>query len=119
MPGTYAAGMADVDDELRVYRVTVRGRFHDLTDRARRYLVAAQPEHDIFVSAYTPEGTFTYDERIQFFNFRYEVRADGPSATDDATLHGLIETETFLRTMGFGYTGLRASASDLTAMWNS
>ena len=66
----------------RVHRVTVRGRFHQLTDEARRYLVTAQPEHDIFVSAFTAEGTFTYDERIAFFNLRYEIRG----ADDDAAV---------------------------------
>jgi hypothetical protein len=43
----------------KVFRVTVRGRFADLTHDARRFLVAAQSEHDIFVSAYTAEGTLT------------------------------------------------------------
>ena len=109
--------MSEIEAGARVFRVTVRGRFDQLSDRSRRYLVAAQPEHDIFVSAFTPEGTLTYDDRIQFFNLRYEVRADGPHASDDAVAHGLVEAEQFLGTMGFGFTGLRATASDLTAMW--
>lgn len=49
-----------------MYRVTVRGRFGELTDRARQNLVGAVAEHDIFVSTFTEEGTFTYDERIAF-----------------------------------------------------
>jgi hypothetical protein len=95
--------------------VTVRGRFAELTDEARRYLVRAQAEHDIFVSAFTPEGTFTYDERIMFFNLRYEVRcgSDGdPSAT------ALTEASTFLRTMGFGYSHLKATPFEVSAVWN-
>ena len=103
--------------EQRVFRVTVRGRFHELTDRARRYLVGAQAEHDIFVSAFTPEGTFTYGDRILFFNLRYEIRADGPDAESDAVTEGLLEAEAFLTTMGFGYQGLSAKAADLSAMW--
>ena len=59
---------------IRVFRVTVRGRFADLTDRARALLVRSQADHDIFLSAYTPEGTFTYDAAIAFFNLRYELR---------------------------------------------
>ena len=97
--------------------MTVRGRFHDLTDSAHRYLVGAQPEHDIFVSAYTPEGTLTYDERILFFNLRYEIRASGPDAESDAITEATVEAETFLTTMGFGYQGLSAKAADLSAMW--
>ncbi|MCB0965468.1 MAG: hypothetical protein KDB37_01420 [Ilumatobacter sp.] len=101
----------------RVFRVTVRGRFHELSERARAYLVGAQAEHDIFVSAYTPEGTFTYDERILFFNLRYEIRANGPDAESDAITEGLLEAEQFLATMGFGHQGLTAKAADLSAMW--
>jgi hypothetical protein len=102
----------------RVYRVTVRGRFAGLTEEARRYLVHAQPEHDIFVSAFTPEGTFTYDSRMMFFNLRYEVRC----ATDtehvvDPSAVALAEAEAFLRTMGFGYSHLKAIPFDVSAVW--
>ena len=61
----------------RVHRVTVRGQFRDLSEQSRQFLVRSTAEHDIFVSAYTPEGTFTYDDRIQFFNLRYEIRCGG------------------------------------------
>lgn len=100
----------------RVYRVTVRGQFHQLTDQARRYLVTAQPEHDIFESAYTIEGTFTYDTRIQFFNLRYEVRlaSDQPSTAAGET--GLREATAFLQTMGFGHHRLKVDVVDLSAM---
>jgi len=94
----------------------VRGRFSALTDAARRYLVAAQPEHDIFVSAYTEEGTFTYDERIAFFNLRYEVRGQSDSAA--AGRAGLQEAERFLATMGFGFQQLKVDVVDVTAIWN-
>lgn len=100
----------------RVHRVTVRGRFHDLSDEARRYLVTAQPEHDIFVSAFTAEGTFTYDERIAFFNLRYEVRGADDDA--EAAARGMREAEQFLRTMRFGHKGLRAEVADVSAVWD-
>jgi hypothetical protein len=100
----------------RVHRVTVRGRFHDLSDEARRYLVAAQPEHDIFVSAFTAEGTFTYDDRIAFFNLRYEVRGAADDA--EASAIGLREAERFLRTMRFGHKGLRTEVADVSAVWD-
>ena len=101
--------------EQRVYRVTVRGRFAELTDEARRYLVRAQAEHDIFISAFTPEGTFTYDERIMFFNLRYEVKC-APDA--DPSAIATAEAETFLRTMGFGYSHLKAIPFEVSAVWN-
>jgi hypothetical protein len=105
-----------VVSEPQIHRVTVRGRFSALTDAARRYLVAAQPEHDIFVSAYTEEGTFTYDERIAFFNLRYEVRGQPDSVA--AGQAGLMEAERFLTTMGFGFHQLKADVVDVTAIWN-
>jgi hypothetical protein len=107
--------LAVVSDQ-RVYRVTVRGRFADLTDEVRRYLVRAQPEHDIFVSAFTPEGTFTYDQRIMFFNLRYEVKC----ATDaDPSAIAMGEATQFLRTMGFGHSHLKATPFDVTAVWDA
>lgn len=99
----------------RVFRVTVRGRFVGLTDEVRRYLAAAQPDHDLFVSAYTPEGTLSYDARLDFFNLRYEVRAASESrAHDDA----LTEAELFLTTMRFAHGDLKATVVDMSAMWD-
>lgn len=99
--------------DQRVFRVTVRGRFADLTEQARSYLARTQNDHDIFQSAYTAEGTFTYDAAVAFFNLRYEVRASG---SDDAELEGLAEAEAFLTTMGFGFTALRATVVDMSAV---
>ena len=99
----------------RVFRVTVRGRFGALEDRERRYLVGARAEHDIFVSAYTAEGTFTYDARIDFFNLRYEVRAEDAAAAGAA---GEREAEAFLRTMRFAHRGLKVDVVDVSAVWD-
>ena len=99
-----------------VFRVTVRGQFINLSDEARRYLVKAQAEHDLFVSAYTPEGTLSYDTRILFFNMRYEVHAD---SEEKALASSLLEAETFLQTMGFAHKPLKAKAVDVSQIWNS
>ncbi len=101
----------------RIYRVTVRGQFRDLSDQARRYLEREQAAHDIFVSAYTREGTLTYDARISFFNLRYEVRLDDASNVAPADI-GRAEAEEFLRTMGFGHSELKVKVADATAMWS-
>ena len=104
---------------MSVYRVTARGRFSGLDDRQRARLTAALAEHDIFVSAYTPEGTFTYDQRLEFFNLRYEIRIDeGDSTVEAAVERGRAEAELFLRTLGYGHKGLRVTAVDMTTMWN-
>ncbi|MFN8024052.1 MAG: DUF6204 family protein [Acidimicrobiales bacterium] len=101
---------------VRVFRVTIRGRFRDLSPEARARLVAAQPDHDVFLARYTHEGSFTYDERIQFFNLRYEVRAD------DAELAGVtaqVEAETFLRVLGYAHhPDLKVDVVDATAVWD-
>jgi Family of unknown function (DUF6204) len=106
--------MDPLDVEQRTFRVTVRGQFRNLSEQSRRYLVGAQPEHDIFVSGYTAEGTFTYDERIAFFNLRYELRCTDAESAADAGLH---EARRFLETMAFGYDRLRVNVVDVGAMW--
>lgn len=100
-----------------VYRVTVRGRFDGLDERTRAYLAREQPEHDIFKSAYTAEGTFTYDSNVRFFNLRYEIRSTEGAERAGAT--GLREAETFLGTLGFGHTKLKVDVVDTSAMWTS
>ena len=49
-------------ESIRVFRVTVRGQFAQLTEQARTLLVHSQPEHDISRSAYTPRRS---DERFR------------------------------------------------------
>ena len=99
-----------------VFRVTVRGQFIDLSDEARKYLVKVQAEHDLFVSAYTPEGTLSYDERILFFNLRYEVHSE---TEEDALTQALSEAEQFLNTMNFTHKPLKANAVDVSQTWDS
>jgi hypothetical protein len=99
-----------------VFRVTFRGQFANLSDEARRYLVNAQAEHDLFVSAYTLEGTFSYDERILFFNMRYEVHAD---SEEKAQASSFVEAESFLKTMGFTHKPLKVTVVDVSQIWNS
>ncbi len=99
------------DDTTRIYRVTIRGRFRDLSERARASLARAAPEHDIFVSAYTAEGTLSYDHRIDFFNLRYEVRTT--NADDDPATIALTEAETFLTTLGLTHGDLKSNVVDM------
>lgn len=108
----------EIEAPQRVFRVTVRGRFGALTDEARRYLVKAQPEHDIFLSRFSEEGTFTYDDRIQFFNFRYELRAGGADAEQVVTERATSETQAFLRTLKIDARDLRVTMMDMSAMWS-
>jgi hypothetical protein len=100
-----------------IFRVTLRGRFLDLSDEARRYLEGVKDEHDIFRSEYSKEGTLTYDSRIDFFNLRYEIRAGGDRPSEAAAEQGLKEADAFLRTMRFGYRDLKVNVVDMSAIW--
>jgi hypothetical protein len=99
-----------------VFRVTVRGQFAGLSAQSRAFLTRALADHDILRSAYTPEGTFTYDAALAFFNLRYELRASGPDAAALVELEALDEAERFLATMGLGAQRLRADVVDMSAM---
>ena len=59
-----------------MYRVTVRGRFTGLSDPQRKSLRDRAADHDIFQSAFNGEGTLSYDDAVDFFSFRLEVRFD-------------------------------------------
>ena len=104
--------------EGRVYRVTVRGRFFELGDDVRAWLTDAVEDHDITKSAYTPEGTFTYDKNIYSFNLRYEIRLKTDQPADLACAAGLREAELFLRTLDIGHRDLRATATDMSTIWD-
>ena len=99
-----------------VFRATVRGRFGALPDDVRAYLAGAQAEHDIGLSAYTREGTFVYDGKLDFFNLRYEVRA---TDADAAGATALSEAETFLRTLRIPHRALKVTIVDMGAMWDA
>ena len=102
--------------EPRTFRVTVRGRFNELTDETRRYLRDALDDHDLFRSQFTAEGTLSYDQRLDFFNLRYEIRLREEPTAARAAERAMAEAEGFLRTMRFGHRDLRAEVMDMSAM---
>ena len=105
------------DGHERVHRVTVRGRFRELT--SRRTSTCARPGRARHLRVRLhPEGTFTYDDRIQFFNLRYEIRCGGDDPAGLAAVTGEVEAETFLRTMGFGHGELKVDVVDVSAIWD-
>ena len=52
------------------------------------------------------------------FNFRYEVRRD-PDAERDPAEIGLSKARASLEEWGLGYKRLRASAADMSEMWDA
>ena len=102
----------------RIMRVTVRGRFGDLTPRASEYLRANQPDHDVSNSAYTPDGTLTYDTVIDYFSLRYEIRVGADDPDGMAADRGVEEAGRFLRAMGFDHRPLKVPVTDGAAAWS-
>jgi hypothetical protein len=105
---------------LHIYRVVVRGRFDGLDDDARDRLRAAAPEHDIFLSAFTPDGTLTYDHFIHAFNTRFELRADGDPAENEAAVGAtaLARTEDLLAALGVRGRDHRVTITDMASIWS-
>lgn len=76
----------------RTYRMTVRGRFAELTAQQRAHLLDEQGDHGMFSARFSPEGTFLYGPELVGYQFRYEVRVDEPSP-DDAELLARMRVE--------------------------
>jgi hypothetical protein len=98
----------------RIMRVTVRGRFADLSEQALEHLRSNLARHDVSNSEFSDEGTLTYDGRLDHFSFRFEIRIAPDSTDDRAIQRGIVQAEDFLRVMGFGHRSLRTSATDMS-----
>jgi hypothetical protein len=102
----------------RIMRVTVRGRFGDLSAHASEYLRSNQGQHDVSRAGYTADGTLTYDHVIDFFSMRYEIRVGEDDPDELAGARARSEAELFLRTMGFGYRDLKTVVMDMADVWS-
>lgn len=104
----------------RIYRVVVRGQFADLDDDVRTALLAEAAEHDFLRSAFTADGTFTYDERLVAFNLRYEVREPDDTPPDDTArvaADSVARASNWLTSVGIAHKHLRTTATDQSIMW--
>lgn len=104
---------------LRIYRVVVRGRFEALDDEQRQALRDAAPDHDIFESAFTPEGTLTYDHHLYAFNTRFGLRARGEREEAEAEVRevALERTDALLAALGVQGSVNRVVVTDMADMW--
>ncbi|MCB1031844.1 MAG: hypothetical protein KDA95_10935 [Acidimicrobiales bacterium] len=102
---------------MQIHRVVVRGQFADLTEDQKAALLAEIDDHSIFKSAFTNWGTFTYEPNLVAFNFRYEVRVD-PEDLKDPVEIGIAKARASLDEWGLGHKHLRASAADMSEMWD-
>ncbi|WP_086667247.1 DUF6204 family protein [Lentzea kentuckyensis] len=94
------------------YRVTVRGRFADLTDDQRSSLRERLEGFDFLRSGgFSEEGALTFDEKLDFFSYRVILTA--AEKPDDA---GLRRATTALDALGVDFKGLRATVTDMDEM---
>ena len=83
----------------RTYRVQATGQFAGLTPDVTAQLRDEQAEHDVFLSAFTPEGTFTYAPTLTRFTLRYllEVSEETAAEADEAaSVEGELRASEYL-----------------------
>jgi Family of unknown function (DUF6204) len=97
----------------RTYRVHVSGQFTALTPAVRAQLRAEQPDHDVFGSAFTPQGTFTYAPSLTRFTLRYllEVSQESAAQADEAAaVEGEPLASDYLTSRGISHKPMTISA---------
>src|SRR4051794_32268087 len=69
-----------------IYRVQMTGQFAGLTPDVSAQLRDVQGEHELFLAAFTPEGTFISTPTLTRFTVRYllEVSEDSAAEADEA-----------------------------------
>jgi hypothetical protein len=107
---------------VQIFRVIVRGRFGPLDTAQRAALLAAADEHDMARAGtlFTPDGTLSYDRRVDFFSVRAEVRVDedAPDAAREAAFARAIAVATeHLERRGVPYRDLRPSGTNMADVW--
>jgi hypothetical protein len=97
----------------RTYRVQVTGQFTELVPTTREQLQARQAEHDVFLAAFTPEGTFTYTPTLTRFTLRYLLEvSEGSAAEADeaAAVEGELLAMAFLESQSITHKPLSVTA---------
>ena len=103
---------------LRIYRATVRGRFADLSDEARAGLLAEVDDHDVVSSgAFTETGTLTYDRRLDFFTFRFQLRENGDDADEAVLQQARDRADAYLGERGLTARDVKVQATDMASVW--
>jgi Family of unknown function (DUF6204) len=96
----------------RTYRVIVRGVFDGLDDDRRAWLRDRAAAHDLFASAFTEEGSTTYDGALAAFSHRVVVHVDaGPGEEAEACTAGELSALQWLEDAGVGWRRLRSTAT--------
>ncbi|MEU5111778.1 DUF6204 family protein [Streptomyces longwoodensis] len=103
--------------EQHTYRVIVRGTWDGLTEEARARLLAEADRHGLASMRFTEEGTLTYEPRpLKHFSMRYVVVSDAADGDEMAGAIAEDRAESALRALGYGWTALRSTVTDLDTM---
>jgi Family of unknown function (DUF6204) len=93
--------------------VQAAGQFTSLLPAVSAQLRAEQANHDLPVSAFTPEGTFTYSSPLTRFTLRYllEVSEESAAEADEAAaLEGELLATQLVETRAIRHRPLTVSA---------
>lgn len=107
------------DAPLHVYRVIVRGQFRNLVPATRARLLAEVGDHNIFSSAFTAVGTFTYEPALVAFNLRYEVRIRGDDPVLAAQEQARRQAIEFLTEQELDHRLIRLEIMDMADVWRA
>ncbi|MCX5267797.1 DUF6204 family protein [Streptomyces sp. NBC_00199] len=103
--------------EQHTYRVIVRGTWEGLREEDRARLLAEAADHGLTSMRFTEEGTLTYEPSpLKHFSMRYVVVSDAADGDEMAGALAEERAETALRELGYGFTGLRSTVTDLDTM---
>jgi hypothetical protein len=103
---------------LKIFRVTVRGRFADLDEATRARLLDQLAEHDVVAHGrFSEAGTLVYERSLHSWTFRTQRRAEGEDAEAVALGDAVEQAEVALAELGAGHRDVRASAIDMASMW--
>ncbi|NUR25098.1 MAG: hypothetical protein HOV83_04495 [Catenulispora sp.] len=105
------------EQNLRVFRVMVRGSFAALGEGQRAELLARAAEHDVLNAAFTAEGSLTYDLALRpFFTFRFLEYGEREQDIVAAGERARAKAELWLAERGYAHKGLKVSAEDMALM---
>lgn len=106
------------DHRVRIFRVTVRGWFRDLTEAQRAALLEVAVDHDVVsVGAFTETGTLTYERSLHTFTFRVQLRAEGEDAEEVVLQHATGMAMDRVTELGVEHRDVRAAAHDMADVW--
>ncbi|MFK4083032.1 DUF6204 family protein [Kribbella sp. NPDC020789] len=100
-------------NDVRTYRVVVRGEFTGLDDDQRARLRAELDQHDLLRAGYSETGDLTYDESLRPFTVRCLLTQPTDKPDQDALDHGLLTAIALLESQGLAYQHLRGTATCL------